>query len=157
MLKVLQDEHRKNFWNLLASISATRKAKALGEVPSASATNLLHFYAAEVGLKYLLSKSAKIPFRHEITGKVEHVEFFSHRIVDMIARLKVPAARVPAPPKATFRCVPGFNDGTGGQRFSLGEAHEAWRYGLTIDVADEVNITGYLAHVTAYLEKELPK
>ncbi|TIQ96530.1 hypothetical protein [Mesorhizobium sp.] len=157
MLKVLQDEHRKNFWNLLASISAARGAKARGEIPSVGHANLLHFYAAEVGLKYLLSKTAKIPFRHEIIGGVEHVEFFGHRIADMIARLKVPAARVPAPPKATFRCVPGFKDGTGGQRFSLSQAHEAWRYGLTIDIADEADITGYLAQVSAYLEKELPK
>ncbi|MER8550511.1 hypothetical protein [Mesorhizobium sp. M0136] len=155
MLKVLQDEHRRNFRDLLSTASAVRRAKVRGEIPALGPAHLLHFYAAEVGLKYLLNKTAKIPFRHETTKKAEDVEGFSHGIAKMIARLKVPAARVPAPPKADYRCVPGFNDGSGGQRFLLCDAHQAWRYGLVIEATDEIDLTGYIEQVTKYLEGEI--
>lgn len=155
MLIVLASEHRLNFRQLLESASALRSAQTRGEVKACGSSNLLQFYAAEVGLKYLLNKTAKIPFKHEVAKKTESVEGFSHDLNAMVARLKIPAARIPSTPKASYRCVPGFDTGSGGQTFTVTDSHQAWRYGLTIQAADEAALLSYVQSIVTYLTAEI--
>ena len=155
MLRVLLEEHRQNFRKLLLSAAAIADAHAGGRVPNHSSANLLRFYAAEVGLKYLLNTVKRVPFMHELGTKGVSVESYSHRLPEMVEELKIPAGRVPAPPKQWHKCLGGYNDGSGGQRFEVPQAHEAWRYGLTINATDEAEITAYINGVTEYLEQEI--
>lgn len=155
MLRVLSDEHRKNFRALLANASAVSHAHSGGTVPNTNVANLLRFYAAEVGLKFLLNYVNKVPFKHEHVVGQQSVEGYGHHILKMVADLKIPAARVPKPPKDWHKCIGGFDDGSGGQAFQAAQAHEAWRYGLTIDAADQTELEAYFAGLIRYLEQEI--
>lgn len=65
MLAVMLDEHRDNFWTMTRNVEVL-SAAAPGAAAPKNGANLLRFYAAEVGLKYLLNHREKIPFLHEI-------------------------------------------------------------------------------------------
>lgn len=156
MLIVLVEEHRKNFRRLVEGASALEAAHVAGTLSIRSQENLLRFYAAEVGLKFLLNSVQKVPFKHEISNKSDpHVEKYSHKLQDMVSDLKIPASRISAPPPTQMRCIGGFNGGAGGQQFQLQSAHEAWRYGLTIEPNDEAAISSYLAAILSYLSQEI--
>ena len=155
MLVVLAEEHRRNFRKLLAGAEALSGAHAQGSLSDKGQENLLRFYAVEVGLKYLLNVVERVPFRHEAAAGSTYVEKYSHKIAQMVVDLRVPASRVPALAKADFKCIGGFDDGTAGQTFPLHAAQEAWRYGLTVEAADEGDILAYLGGITAYLSEEI--
>ena len=74
----------------------------------------------------------------------------------MVADLKIPAGRVPTSPKPSYKCMGGYNDGSGGQTFQINQAHEAWRYGLTIDTEDQNKLEAYFGELITYLEEEIP-
>ncbi|MDR5818782.1 hypothetical protein QCE62_34720 [Caballeronia sp. LZ033] len=124
--------------------------------------SLLRFYAAESGLKYLLSKNLMIPFEYEIRDQTmpadtsdpsfpRKVEGYSHKLDQMLKRLKVSAARVPIP-TGPFKTVGGYN---GGQDFPVSSAHEAWRYGLEVDSDDQAALEKFIADILSYLEDEI--
>lgn len=155
MLIVLAEEHQANFQRLISGAIALAASHNAGEVASRAQENLLKFYAVEVGLKYLLNSVEKIPFKHETGGQSAYIEKYSHKLDDMVIALKVPASRIPPLVKSQFQCIPGYNVGGAGQTFSLHAAHEAWRYGLTIDPADEAEIVSYLNGVATYISEEI--
>ncbi|MGU5660392.1 hypothetical protein [Aeromonas veronii] len=150
MLKVTADEHRLNFRTLKHHRDALDTISATDAKVKESIGLLLTFYSVEVGFKYLLNSQEKIPFRHEKTNKKdEDVEGFSHNLDDIIARLKIPASRLPSPPQGPFQC--------GTQNFILSQSHEAWRYGLTVDARHQADINQYMEKITKYLLQEVPE
>lgn len=157
MLAVLANEHQQNYRALVQGSTVLSREALNGHPNIERSAHLLLFYAVEVGLKFLLSYAMKLPYRHEVSNKkIPHIEQYSHDIEGMVAYLKVSAGRVASPPSPPFKCINGFNQGGGGQAFSLQEVHTAWRYGLTIDAMNEQDILAYLRSLIAYLNQEVP-
>lgn len=155
MLVVLAEEHRKNFRALCKAAESLKVASEAGMLINKNQEYLLKFYGSEVGLKFLLNFNLKLPFQYEVSKGNSCVEGYSHDLPRMIAALKIPAARVPAPPKESLMCIGGYKAASGGQEFSLKAAHEAWRYGLTVDPAALMLLDAYLAAILQYLNEEI--
>lgn len=124
---------------------------------------MIRFYAAEVGLKYLLSREESVPFEYEVAAGLApadtspnpaFIERYSHKLDKMLQRLKVSPSRVSIPP-GPFKVVAGYNEGAGGQEFPLGDSHSAWRYGLQVDSADQATLETFLDEVIEYLSQEI--
>lgn len=154
MLYVLSEQHRKNFRVLSANANIISDAFKAGILDTNSNANLLFFYAAEVGLKYLVNQVNKIPFNHDLgaTKQYSVEKNYSHDIPKMVMDLKIPAGRVPNLSKLQHKCVGGH---LGSQNFSMQQAHEVWRYGLTMNSTDQVELEAYLAGIVSYLEQEI--
>jgi hypothetical protein len=152
MLRVTADEHRINFRTINNSRDALESASKDNVEIKESVSLLLSFYSVEVGFKYLLSYKEKLPFKHEKKHKSEDfVEMFSHDLSAIVSRLKIPAARLPPLPIGPFNCTINI------QTFDLSQAHEAWRYGLTIDESDQKDLKECMEKLTAYLMQEVPE
>lgn len=161
MLISQRDDHRHNFVRtrdlsivLAAAIDKSQSMSSFG--PS-----LLRFYAAESGLKFLLNRTEKVPFSHEVSDQnlpidsvgsfPGRIEGYSHDLPRMLSRLKVSAATVNVP-VGPFKVVKGYKNG---QQFDLKGAHEAWRYGLEVDAGDQAHLENFLTDVIAYVEAEI--
>ncbi|MGP1118786.1 MULTISPECIES: hypothetical protein [Serratia] len=152
MLRVTADEHRINFRTIKNSRDVLENASKSNTEIKDSVGLLLSFYAVEVGFKYLLSSKEKVPFKHEKKpGDVDWVEKYSHDLPGIVAKLKIPAARLPPLPPGPFNCT------VNPQTFNLSQAHEAWRYGLTIDQADQTALKECMEKLTSYLIQEVPE
>jgi hypothetical protein len=164
MLICQRQDHKQNFVRTsaladLLSSTIDPSIDLAGHGPS-----LLRFYAAESGLKYLLNRVERVPFTYEVKdqnialdaspltpknpGKVEG---YSHDLPLMLRRLKVSAAAV-SPPTGPFRTVGGY---TNGQDFEIPRAHEAWRYGLATEPADQIALEAFLAAIITYVKGEI--
>ncbi|CAI1818308.1 MULTISPECIES: hypothetical protein [Serratia] len=152
MLRVTADEHRINFRTIKNSRDALQFASQSDDKIKDSVSLLLGFYAVEVGFKYLLNYQEKIPFNHEKKNKGDdYVEKYSHDLNGIISRLKIPAGKLPSLPNGPFNCT--LNT----QSFELYQAHEAWRYGLTIAEEDQVVLKDCIEKMTNYLLLEVPE
>lgn len=157
MLAVLSNEHQQNYWALIKGSDVLEREAQNGAPDIERFAHLLLFYAVEVGLKFLLSYTMKLPYRHEVASRKDaHIEQYSHDIESMVTDLKISAARVPPAPAPPFKCINGYNHAGGGQSFSLPDVHTAWRYGLTIDPTNELDILNYLRKLISYLNQEVP-
>lgn len=161
MLISQRDDHKRNFSRTRNLADALAAATGTTVPLSTFGPSLLRFYAVESGLKYLLSRVEKVPFSYEIdelnfapdsaAGFPARIEKYSHNLPKMLSRLKVSAASVPIP-TGPFKITQGYN---GGQHFDIGGAHEAWRYGLETDPADQALLETFLSDAISYIEAEI--
>jgi hypothetical protein len=70
-----------------------------------------------------------------------------HDIARWVKELRLPASLAPA--RAEF-CL--MRDGT---RYRIEMAHQAWRYGISIEGADEEALLEYLRNIQSWVQKEL--
>lgn len=161
MLVSQREDHKQNFIRTAALADALSGAVDPTRELASHGPSLLRFYAAESGLKYLLNRAERVPFTYEVDDLnypidsapafPGRVEGYSHDLGRMLRRLKVSAATV-SPPVGPFRTVRGYN---GGQNFEVQGAHEAWRYGLATEPADQAALETFLAAVINYVQGEI--
>jgi hypothetical protein len=161
MLVSQRDDHKRNFLRTLELANLLQAAEVVGQPMSRHGASLLRFYAVESGLKYLLNLKEQVPFSYEFedgvapldvtAGYPGRIEGYSHDLPRMLRRLNVAAASV-TPPAGPFKTLFGYK---GGQSFFVSAAHEAWRYGLQTDPADQLTLESFLTSVVSYIENEI--
>jgi hypothetical protein len=160
MLIALPPEHRSNFQRLRQFATWIEK-NHVGhghDRRRAHSYCLVRFYAAESGLKYLLSKSLQIPHQHEVSGEGEDretVEGYGHDIHGMAKRLRAPATSGLGSLSKTFRLAGGYKTKGEWQSFRVARVHEAWRYGLAIRPDDQTEIETGLTAMVQWIEQQL--
>ncbi len=157
MIVALPPEHRRNFIRLqkVAEELKVRANVAVNDARAAHACCLMRFYSVESGLKYLLSVINKTPMRYALAnGDVNCIESFGHDLKKMIMALKVPAAYAPNIGKS-FSLAGGHQNNGGNQIFTIGRAHEAWRYGLVIVENDQQDIERCLLALSKWIEEHI--
>lgn len=160
MLVSQRDDHKRNFSRTLDLANILQGGEIFTQPMHRHGASLLRFYAVESGLKYLLSLKKQVPFSYEVEAGVRldatnnfpgRIEGYSHDLPRMLRRLNVSAATV-TPPTGPFKTVAGYN---GGQFFDVSAAHEAWRYGLETDSADQLKLEAFLMSVISYIKDEI--
>lgn len=160
MLIALPQEHRSNFHRLqkLAKWIQDHHPIPAHDRRGAHGYCLLRFYAAESGLKYLLSKGERVPHRHEIARddhNEETVEGFGHNVRAMARRLRVPAAAGVGQLGKTYRLAGGYKQRGIVQSFPVAQTHEAWRYGLVVKPNDQCELETGLVALTDWIDQEV--
>jgi hypothetical protein len=160
MLIALPQEHRSNFYRL-RDLAKWIQEHHLVPANNARAPHVycfLRFYAAESGLKYLLSKAERVPHRHELASDdhdEETVEGFGHDVRAMAQRLKAPAAAGLAHLGKTYKLAGGYKLGGVAQSFPVAQSHEAWRYGLVVNPNDQTNLETGLVALIEWIDQEV--
>jgi hypothetical protein len=151
MLIALPEQHRSNFHRLrlLAKWIQESYQDPAHSRRAPHGHCLVRFYAAESGLKYLLSKALRIPHHHQLAfgnHTAESVEGFGHDILAMARRLTAPASSGLGFLAKTYRLTEGHKPDGAYQSFPVKQSHEAWRYGLVVNPTDQHELeTGLLA------------
>jgi hypothetical protein len=160
MLIALPQEHRSNFYGLreLAKWIQEHRTVPASDMRAPHVYCFLRFYAAESGLKYLLSKAARVPHRHELTRDdhdEETVEGFGHDVRAMAQRLRAPAAAGLGYLGQTYKLAGGYKHGGVAQSFPVAQSHEAWRYGLVVNPDDQTELEAGLTALIEWIEQEV--
>lgn len=115
-----------------------------GEVAS---RNLRLFYAVECGLKLVYLRRNGL----RTTAQIQDPELQEkgHDIARWVKELRLPASIVHS--SVDFRLT---RDGT---RYRIEMAHQAWRYGVSIEETDEANILEYLRTIQKWVEEALQR
>ena len=118
-----------NFLTLRRRTAELTKAAA-SEIDDAS-KGLLLFYAAECGLKavYMSQNSLRLASETNGTAPKSAIDF-QHRLDELIRELRISPAALPHHPGAITL--------TNGERISVQEVHQAWRYGGVIVETQQV-------------------
>ncbi|MBF0628403.1 MAG: hypothetical protein HQL91_09285 [Magnetococcales bacterium] len=128
-------------FDLISAWKMHRKADRLHGLPSASA-NILLFYAVECGLKHLLLKERALRACPDSRNL-----FHSHDLAKILRALSPSAAEVNASSPDLH-----LELGSGKMRHQTsGDAHSAWRYGLSIQEENEKQIVEWLRQVNRFI------
>ena len=98
---------------------------------------LLLFYAAECGLKCALLRDKRLSETGESTA--------THDFSALMRDLKVSPAAVSAPPSFRLQGKPS-------SLYDSSYAHQAWRYGVDMESADETALLEWMGKLCKYLE-----
>lgn len=117
----------------------------MGDGPQKESLNLLLFYAAECGLKAVWLRRNKI----RSTGLVDPglLSAGGHDLMLWARNLHMPASVTGS--KARFR-LERDKDAV----YDVAHAHQAWRYGVRIAVADEETIVAWLSALCQWVARE---
>ncbi|MBF0215076.1 MAG: hypothetical protein HQM00_16205 [Magnetococcales bacterium] len=136
-------ENCKDF-DLMQAWKMHGKADRLQGLPPASA-HILLFYAVECGLKHLLLAKHALracPYGRQL--------FHSHDLARILRELSPSAAEVGAsPPDLHLELRAGKM-----RHQPSGDAHSAWRYGLSIQEDNEKQIVEWLRQVNRFIAKK---
>ena len=102
--------------------------------------HLLRFYATECGLKY--AHLLRNRFR-----TTEQLGDLDHDLNLLIKNLKIPASAIGSPP--ALRLSRSKNESC-----PPSSAHQAWRYGVRIDAADEAGFISWLQRICEVVVRE---
>jgi hypothetical protein len=130
-----------------ASLGHLRKAFQRQRQPAllqAQGRNLLLFYAVECGLKAAWLTRNRLRDTAEIHASLKPR---GHDLIFWTKKLYLPAA-------ITNGNI-GFRLRFRGDRLDLGLAHQAWRYGVDVEPADEVALGAWLDQVWQWARGEL--
>jgi len=160
MLIAFPQEHRSNFrrLNRLSTLIQTHNPTQANDMKRTYGHCLVNFYAAESGLKYLLSAKEKVPHVYQIKagGQTdrETVESYGHDLNAMAKRLKVPASYGKDMAKM-FSLSGGHKQNGKPQQFPIARAHEAWRYGLGVVIRHQADLEASLGSLMQWIETEI--
>ena len=109
--------------------------------------HLLLFYAVECGLKSVYLRR----HRFRTTAQIQDPELQEkgHDISRWVKELRLPASILHA--GAEFRLT------RDGARYGIEMAHQAWRYGVSMEVTDEAGLLEYLRTVKNWVEEALQR
>ena len=130
MISAGRTELRNSFWN-----HTDKKPAAMA---------LLKFYSVESGLKAIFLAQRNLLNTDQIPEPILKAE--GHNLIHWIKELRLPAS-VAGPVTLHLK-----RDGT---ILPLGRAHEAWRYGVVIQEADQSAIEAFLERVHAWIKENL--
>lgn len=134
MLDVGHTDLRKSFLSLKSSATlVTREEHQL----------LLMFYAVECGLKSILLRARKL----STWCSHPHAEHLRHDLGALAAELRLGACSLGPPPH--FQLAKGI------QRCPLKLAHEAWRYGISLDLLDQAAVKAWLEAARRLIEARI--
>jgi hypothetical protein len=103
--------------------------------------HLLLFYAVECGLKSACLRRNKL-------RTTESLKTTNHDLHSLIKELKLPAAAISAPPVLRL-------SGHKSEICPHSDAHQAWRYGVRIENADQAKFVGWLNVICEVLKEHL--
>lgn len=116
-----------------------------------SSFHLLVFYAVECGLKGIYLKNNELPSTEKIRDQTL-ITKDGHNFKTWIKELRLPAAIVGKYPDIQ---VPSFRLDKGGADLDIGKAHQAWRYGVKINIDDEKKLVEWLEKVCNWIEEKI--
>jgi len=105
---------------------------------SSSSHFLLLFYAVECGLKACILKF----YRKIKISQIKNQDITTHDLAFLVQELKWRMKDI------TFRLESG-------SARSIGDAHQAWRYGISIDGDDEKKVIEWLKQVQKKIKEEI--
>ena len=115
-------------------------------VTDLASKGILLFYAAECGLKAIYMSRNNLRMASDTNSvAVRAASDFGHHLDELIRQLKISTADVPH--------TPGKITMSNGQLLSVGQVHEAWRYGGKI--SEEDRVLQWLEGALKYAMKEL--
>jgi hypothetical protein len=125
-------------------VRAFRKhVQEMGSCNDGPSKHLLFFYAIECGLKHFLVKRSHCLRTDQLN------EDHGHNLRGMLKTLKAPRSVIGDIPEH-FR-VQGYNQNC----YAMGEAHQAWRYGVRIERQDEIALIQCLGQIKKWIERSL--
>jgi hypothetical protein len=111
----------------------------------AAAVHLLLFYSVECGLKSVYLQRMRLKTTDQIRDP--ELQEKGHDIARWVKELKLPASLLQA--RTEFRLI------RDGSHYRVEMAHQAWRYGVAMDKADEAKILKYLVSIQGWIQEEL--
>jgi hypothetical protein len=105
--------------------------------------HLLLFYAVECGLKSVYLRRNRL----QTTDQIPQDQDRGHDLARWIKELRLPASVLSA--GATFRLA------RDGSCYGIEMAHQAWRYGVVVEGADEASLLEYLRNVQNWIQEAL--
>ena len=107
--------------------------------------NLLLFYAVECGLKSVYLRR----HRFRTTAQIQDLELQDkgHDIARWVKELRLPASLLRA--SGEFRLI------RDGARYGIEMAHQAWRYGVSMEEIDEAGLLEYLQTIQNWVDEAL--
>lgn len=109
-------------------------------------SHLLLFYAAECGLKSIWLKQKKL----QTTKQIPDPTLLSkdgHNLDRWVKELKISARHV--------KSTPSLHLASDGSTLHIEKAHQAWRYGIRIELEDEKNLVEWLNSVCNWIKENM--
>ncbi|MCP4107857.1 MAG: hypothetical protein GY749_20320 [Desulfobacteraceae bacterium] len=107
---------------------------------------LLLFYAVECGLKARILKNLN---KTKLSQLEEKDDIISHDLTFMVKKLRLPLA-------ITSENT-NFHLQKDNSSYSVKYAHEAWRYGIAVNEADQRKLTDWLKQIQEWLKRNMPR
>jgi hypothetical protein len=124
---------------------AFHEAKAQSDVTTGPASHLLHFYAAECGLKYLYLRRNKLLKTSQIANE-KLLSRHGHDLPIWARELKLAVASLSSPTQVKLKR---------GENCKIDCAHQAWRYGIELDADSETQISNWIKRTIESIKQEI--
>lgn len=115
--------------------------------PTSKSAYLLLFYAVECGAKSIWLREKKIPSTDKITDP-NLMSIHGHDLSFWAKSLRIPALNAPALPQSLRLNRPRAT-------LPLKEVHQAWRYGIELNLSDEQALVNWLKQFCQLIEERL--
>lgn len=106
---------------------------------------LLQFYAVECGLKGIFLRQYHLSTTEKITNEALRG---SHDLAQLVKELRLPAS---------LAGTISFRLRRDNSSWHLKQVHEAWRYGVSLNEDDQIQVVEHLNKLHAWISENLPK
>jgi hypothetical protein len=109
-------------------------------------SHLLLFYAAECGIKSIWLREKKLKTTDDIGAK-DMISKHGHNLAEWQKELKIPANQV--------RQTPHFDLAKGRSSLDISQAHEAWRYNISMKPQDQEALVEWLESLCDWIKGKI--